>query len=79
MSIDTVELSKTVMFVGDYFTLMTTVVLDEKLREENEDDKDFAVRVAGIFIEEYYGFDVRSVANSIGVIDEDGEEVEYED
>jgi len=79
MSIDTVELSKTVMFVGDYFTLMTTVVLDEKLREENEDDKDFAVRVAGIFIEEYYGFDVRSVAKSIGVIDEDGEEVDYED
>ena len=79
MSIDTVELSKTVMFVGDYFTLMTTVVLDEKLREKHEDDKDFAVRVAGIFIEEYYGFDVRSVANSIGVIDEDGEEVDYED
>lgn len=79
MSIDAVELSKTVMFVGDYFTLMTTVVLDEKLREEGEGDQDFAVRVAGIFIEEYYGFDVRSVANQIGVIDEDGEQVDYED
>lgn len=79
MSIDNVELSRTVMFVGDYFTLMTTVVLDEKLREEGELDQDFAVRVAGVFIEEYYGFDVRSVAKQIGVIDEDGEEIEYEE
>ena len=64
--------SRTVMFVGDYFTLMTTIVLDEKLRDENEADNDFAVRVASIFMNEYYGFDVASVANSIGVVDEDG-------
>ena len=70
--------SRTVMFVGDYFTLMTTVVLDEKLRNEGEDDKDFAVRVASVFMNEYYGFDVEAVANSIGVVDEDGE-VEYDD
>jgi hypothetical protein len=70
--------SRTVMFVGDYFTLMTTVVLDEKLRNESEDDKDFAVRVASVFMNEYYGFDVEAVANSIGVVDEDGE-VEYDD
>jgi hypothetical protein len=60
------------MFVGDYFTLMTTIVLDEKLRDENEADNDFAVRVASVFMSEYYGFDVASVANSIGVVDEDG-------
>jgi hypothetical protein len=51
---------------------MTTIVLDEKLRDENEADNDFAVRVASIFMNEYYGFDVASVANSIGVVDEDG-------
>ena len=70
--------SRTVMFVGDYFTLMTTVVLDEKLRNEDEDDKDFAVRVASVFMNEYYGFDVEAVSNDIGVVDEDGE-VEYDD
>jgi hypothetical protein len=64
------------MFVGDYFTLMTTIVLDEKLRNEGEADNDFAVRVASVFMNEYYGFDVASVANSIGVVDEDGTEVD---
>jgi len=54
---DEIEMSKTVMFVGDYFTLMTTVVLDEKLREKDESDDDFAIRVATVFLEEYYGFD----------------------
>jgi hypothetical protein len=66
------------MFVGDYFTLMTTVVLDEKLRNESEEDNDFAVRIASVFMNEYYGFDVEAVANSIGVVDEEGE-VEYDD
>ncbi|NBQ64014.1 MAG: hypothetical protein EBT95_00355 [Verrucomicrobia bacterium] len=60
------------MFVGDYFTLMTTVVLDEKLRQDGESDEDFAVRVASVFINEYYGFDVASVSNDIGIVD--GEE-----
>jgi len=75
---DEILLSRTVMFVGDYFTLMTTVVLDEKLRNEDEGDNDFAVRVASVFMNEYYGFDVESVSNSIGVIDEDGEVSEDE-
>ena len=57
------------MFVGDYFTLMTTIVLDEKLRNEEESDNDFAVRVASVFMSEYYGFDVASVSNSVGVVD----------
>ena len=64
------------MFVGDYFTLMTTVVLDDNLRETNEDDRDFAVRLASTFIKGHYGFDVEAVSNDIGVVDED--EVEYE-
>lgn len=72
---DSIPLSRTVMFVGDYFTLMTTVVLDEAIRNEGEADNDFAVRVASVFMKEYYDFDVASVANSIGVVDEDGVEV----
>ena len=69
---DTVELTRTVMFVGDYFTMMTTVVLDETLRDDDEDDEDFAVRIATVFLSEYYGFDdIDSKASvSIGVMDE---------
>jgi hypothetical protein len=63
------------MFVGDFFTLMTTVVLDETIRNEGEDDNDFAVRLASVLMSEFYGFDVASVANSVGVVDEDGVEV----
>ena len=73
---DTIPQTRTVMFVGDYFTLMTTVVLDENLRETNEDDRDFALRLASTFIKGHYGFDVEAVSNDIGVVDED--EVEYE-
>lgn len=73
---DNILPSRTVMFVGDYFTLMTTIVLDEKLRNEGEADNDFAVRVASVFMSEFYGFDVASVASSIGVVDENGTEVE---
>lgn len=72
---DNILPSRTVMFVGDYFTLMSTIVLDEKLRNVGEVDNDFAVRIASVFMEEYYGFDVASVANSVGVVDEDGVEV----
>lgn len=73
---DEIVLTRTVMFVGDYFTLMTTVVLDEKLREEGEEDNDFAVRIASIFMREYYNFDVEAVANSIGIVDEEGIQID---
>ena len=73
---DIIPQTRTIMFVGDYFTLMTTVVLDDNLRETNEDDRDFAVRLASTFIKGHYGFDVEAVSNDIGVVDED--EVEYE-
>lgn len=75
---DEILLTRTVMFVGDYFTLMTTVVLDEKLRNDGEEDNDFAVRVASVFMNEYYGFDVEAVSNNIGVVDGDGEVSEDE-
>jgi len=67
------------MFVGDYFTLMTTVVLDESLRLEDEGDQDFAVRVASIFMKDYYGFDVKAVSKQIGVIDENGDEIDEDE
>ena len=71
---DEINLSRTVMFVGNYFTLMTTVVLDETLRQEDESDEDFAVRTASVFMKEYYGFDVASVSHEIGVEFEDEDE-----
>ena len=73
---DNILPSRTVMFVGDFFTLMTTVVLDETIRNEGEADNDFAVRLASILMSEIYDFDVASVANSVGVLDEDEAEVE---
>jgi hypothetical protein len=76
---DKISLSRTVMFVGDYFTLMTTVVLDDSLRNEDEGDHDFAVRLASVFVREYYGFDVASVSNDIGVVDEGGEEIDEDE
>jgi len=73
---DKINLSRTVMFVGNYFTLMTTVVLDDKLRFDEESDEDFAVRTASVFMKEYYGFDVASFSKDIGIVDEDGDDDE---
>jgi hypothetical protein len=73
-AIDEIEVTRTVLFVGDYFALTTTVVLDEKLRYEDEDDDDFAVRIASVLLEEHYGWDVAEKSNDIGVVDEDADE-----
>ena len=72
---DNILPSRTVMFVGDYFTLMTTIVLDETVRNKGEADNDFAVRLASVLMIQIYGFDVESVSNSVGVVDEEGVEV----
>ena len=72
--IDEIQLTKTVVFVGDYFTLMTTVVLDESLRNKDEDDHQFATRLASVWLQEHYGWDVAGVSNEIGVDFEDEEE-----
>lgn len=77
-TVDQIELTRTVIFIGDYFSLMTTVVLDEKLRNDDEDDEDFAVRIATVLMEEYYGWDVADKANEIGVMDDSYEEDEDE-
>ena len=71
MDVDEITLSKTVLFVGEYFSLMTTVVLTEGLRNEGEDDDDFAIRLASVLMEEYYGWDVEEKATiSIGIVDD---------
>lgn len=70
--IDEIEMTKTVMFVGDYFALTTTVVLDEGLRYDEETDEDFAIRLAATFLSEHYGFDdLDGKSNEIGIVDED--------
>lgn len=71
MDIDDIRLTKTVMFVGDYFTLMTTVVLEESLRDAEEEDDDFAIRLAGVFLKEHYGWDVPAVSNDIAIVEDE--------
>lgn len=70
---DQIQLTKNVMFVGDYFSLITTVVLKEELRNRFESDWDFAVRLASVWLQEHYGWDVAAVSNEIGVVEEDDE------
>jgi hypothetical protein len=62
------------MFIGDYFTLITTVAMPENLREDGESDEDFAVRLATVLMEEYYGWDIAEKANEIGVMDDSYDE-----
>jgi len=74
--IDEIPLTKSVMFVGDYFTLVSTVVLAEELREQEEDDKEFAIRLASVWIKEHYGWDLPAVSNEIGIVAEGWDEEE---
>lgn len=73
-AVDEIERTCTVIFVGDYFAMTTTVVLDEELRNDGEDDDDFAKRLATVFLSEHYGFDdLEDKSNEIGIVDEDME------
>jgi hypothetical protein len=68
---DEVPMVKSVLFVGDYFSTMTTVVLNEALREGDEDDDEFAIRLATVLLEEFYGWDMEKAATvSIGVVED---------
>lgn len=71
--IDDIRLTRTVLFVGDYFSMMSTVVLAEELRNPEESDEDFAIRLASVLLKEHYGWDVAAVSNEIGVVDEDAD------
>jgi hypothetical protein len=69
-TIDEISLNKTVMFVGDYFTLLTTVKLEESLRVEGEVDDEFAIRLASVWMGEHYGWDVLEASNEVGVVED---------
>lgn len=68
--IDEIQHTETVVFVGDFFTLMTTVVLTEDLREADETDRDLAIRLASSWMLEQYGWDVAEVSNEVGLVEE---------
>lgn len=72
---DSIEQVRTVMFVGEYFALTTTVVLDNELRRDGEDDDvAFAARLAATFMAEHYGFhDLAGKSQRVGIVDEDME------
>lgn len=67
---DEITLNKTVMFVGDYFTLLTTVKLEETLRVAGEEDDEFAIRLASVWMGEHYGWDVLEVSNEAGIVED---------
>ena len=77
-SVDKISLTRNVIFIGDYFTLMTTVVMPENLRHENESDEDFAVRLACVLMEDHYGWNVPEMSNEIGVMDDSYDEDDAE-
>lgn len=72
-TMDKIGMTKDVMFVGDYFTLITSVQPEESLRQDGESDDDFAVRVACVLFAEYYGWDVLGASNEVGVVERDGD------
>jgi hypothetical protein len=69
-TIDEISLNRTVMFVGDYFTLLTTVRLEEALRTEGEGDDELAIRLAAVWMGEHYGWDVIEASNEVGIVEE---------
>lgn len=71
---DLVPLTRSVMFVGDYFSLITTVDLSDSERKPGESDEDLACRIASEFLHNYYGWDVAAASNDIGVMDYEGED-----
>lgn len=65
---DLIPLIREVLFVGEHFTMMTSVAVDESLREEGESDDEFYIRLASVGIKEYYGWDVRERSVDIAVV-----------
>ena len=67
---DKIANTRTVMFVGDYFTLLTTVSLEESLRAKDEGDDEFAIRLAAVWMGEHYGWDVIDASNEVGIVED---------
>jgi hypothetical protein len=68
--IDAIPLIKTVVFIGEYFTVTTSVEPLEELRYEGETDDELAIRLAGEILGELYGWEVLKFAKEIGVYDD---------
>jgi hypothetical protein len=71
--VDKIPLIKNVVFIGEYFSLITTVSIDdesESLREEGDDDSEFAIKLASEWLKQFYGWDVHEAALTIGVSDD---------
>lgn len=66
---DRISLVKDVLFVGEHFTLMTSVAVDEKHREPGESDDAFFIRLASVGLEEVYGWDVRAQSIDVAVVE----------
>jgi len=67
-ALDTIPVIKEVMFVGEHFTLMTSISLDEALRLEGETDDELAIRLASEGFKGYYGWDVKGHSIDVGVL-----------
>jgi hypothetical protein len=65
---DQIPLIKEVMFVGEHFTLMTSIVMTEELREDGESDDDLTIRLASESFKALYGWDVRANSIDVGVL-----------
>ena len=63
------------MFLGRLLLIRTNILFKTSTEYEIVDN----TFVASIFMNEYYGFDVEAVSNDIGVVDENGDEVEEDD
>jgi hypothetical protein len=68
---DLIPLTRSVLFIGDYFSLITTVTLLDEHRRPDEGDEDYAVRLASDLMLLHYGWDVAAQSANIGVMDED--------
>jgi len=66
---DSIPLIKEVLYVGEHFTLMTSVVIMESLRLEGESDDELAVRLASKGLQGYYGWNVQEMATDIAIVE----------
>jgi hypothetical protein len=66
--VDKVPDIRDVLFVGEHFTMMTSVSLDESLRLPGEGDDEFIIRLASEGLKQVYGWDVRSASRDIAVV-----------
>lgn len=61
---------KNVIFIGDYFSMIVSVAVPIEDLKEGEVYEDACLRAAKLLMKNHYGWDVESVANHVGVLDE---------